>query len=100
MEGLEDDADVTPSEACERVLVQRAERVADHRGLAEGRPLETTDDHQQRGLARSRRADYAHRFAGFEIEIDPPEDLDRSRARAQGDAEISERYDGWTGGGH
>ena len=87
MERLEDDSDVPAPEPREPVLVQRTEIVAGHRDLSAGRPFESANDHEQRGLPRAGGPDHAHRLPGRQLQVDVAQDLHRPGRPGQCDAQ-------------
>ena len=91
VEGLEHDPDIAAAEAGQRVLVERAERLASDRDRAGVGPLEPGHDHQQRRLAGAGRADEADRLAAAYMKIDVVEDMDAGRAPPEREVDAGER---------
>src|SRR5262249_6452964 len=75
VEGLEHDANVATTETCQRVLVKRADILAGDCHATLVRSFETRHHHQQRRLARSRRADEPDRLAAAYIKRHILEDV-------------------------
>ena len=91
MEGLEDDADIAAAEARQRILAERAERLARHHDRAGVGALEPGHDHQQRRFAGARRADQADRLARSYMQVDVFEDMNARRAPPERQIDPGER---------
>jgi acyl-CoA thioesterase-1 len=88
MERLKDDADIGAAGKCELVLAEPGEIVSCDRDAAGGCPLEPRHDHQQRRLARARRADDRDRLSGWNGERDAAQDFYGARPAGQGQPDI------------
>ncbi len=91
MEGLEDDPDIAPAEARQRILAKRVKRFAGDGYRAGVGPLQSSHHHQQRGLARARRTDHSDRLAAAYIEVDVLEDVHARRTAAERQVDPAER---------
>lgn len=80
VKGLENDADMTPPEAGQGVLVELGDIDSGDADAAGGRLLETGDRHQQGGLARPRGAGDTESLPGRKLQIDPAQDIDPATA--------------------
>lgn len=77
MEGLKDEPDITAPKACDIIFAHRRNRLAVDGHCARIRTLQTSEHHQQSGLARTGRSDDTHRLTAANIEIDILEHMDR-----------------------
>lgn len=75
MEGLKDDADVAAAKAGQGVLVERSEIAAGDHDRAGVDALQTSEHHEQGGLAGARWADQANGLAAPYIQVDIFEDM-------------------------
>jgi hypothetical protein len=88
VEILEDEADPPAAESGERILVEIGVVLAVDEDAAGVDPLQAGDDHEQRRLARARRADEAEAFAARNIKRQVPEDVDLGRARTEREVDV------------
>src|SRR5262249_57147125 len=80
MEGLKDDADISPPEARQRVFAQWAEVLAGDDDRSSIGPLQPGHDHEQGRFARARRTDQTDRLAASYVQVEVFEDMNTGSA--------------------
>ena len=91
MERLKHDPHIAATEACERILVEPGQvfvRDSDRAGIG---AFEPRHDHEQSGLARTRRPDEADRLATPDMKLDVFQDMHPGRAAAEREIDLRER---------
>src|SRR5262245_18672568 len=88
VERLEHDADIATAKARQRILIQRAQRLARHHDRAGIGTLEPGHDHQQGRFSRARWADHTDRLAVAYIEVDVLEDMHARRAAPERQVDV------------